>query len=100
MNLTGKKKASLRSIGHNLDPVLHIGKGNINEAVIAQTDELLENKELIKGAVLRSSELTAKEACEELASKTNAEVIQVIGNKFMMYRKSQKLKKQDKNLKY
>ena len=98
--MTGKKRAVLRAMGHSLDPVLQIGKGNINEAVIAQTEELLENIELIKGTVLQSSELTAREAAEELVKKTQAELIQVIGSKFVLFRKSQKLKKLDKNMKY
>lgn len=98
--MTGKKRAALRALGHKLDPILQIGKGNINEAVITQTEELLENKELIKGTILRSSELVAKDAAEELATKTGAEVIQVIGSKFVIFRKSQKLKKLDKNMKY
>ena len=58
----------------------------INEGLIAQANEALEARELIKCSVLDASELTAREACDELCARTGAEPVQVIGHKFSVYR--------------
>ena len=55
---------------------------------IKQADETIEKRELIKCSVLDGSGLTAKEAGEGLAEELNAELVQVIGNRFVLYRRS------------
>ena len=86
MALTAKQRKHLRSMVHNMEPVLFVGKSNINEGLIAQANEALEARELIKCSVLDASELTAREACDELCARTGAEPVQVIGHKFSVYR--------------
>ena len=55
-----------------------------------QADETIEKRELIKCSVLDGSGLTAKEAGEGLAEQLGAELVQVIGNRFVLYRRSQR----------
>ncbi len=55
-----------------------------------QVDDALEARELIKGTVLQNSAYTAKEALAELAEAVNAQAVQSIGRKFVLYRPSQK----------
>ena len=86
MELTSKQRAQLRGLANSLTPIVHIGKEGITEAVVKQTDEALEARELIKCSVLDASELTAREACDELCARTGAEPVQVIGHKFSVYR--------------
>lgn len=88
--LTGKQKGFLRSMGNEMDPILQIGKGGVTEAVIAQTDETLEARELIKGRVLPNSMEDVQRAAAELAERTSAELVQVIGRNFLIYRESKK----------
>ncbi len=88
--LTGKQKGFLRSLGNEMDPILQIGKGGVTEAVIAQTDETLEARELIKGRVLPNSMEDVQRAAAELAERTSAELVQVIGRNFLLYRQSKK----------
>lgn len=88
--LTGKQKGFLRSMGNEMDPILQIGKGGVTEAVIAQTDETLEARELIKGRVLPNSMEDVQRAAAELAERTSAELVQVIGRNFLLYRQSKK----------
>ncbi|ACL22338.1 RNA-binding protein [Desulfitobacterium sp. LBE] len=88
--LTGKQKGFLRSLGNEMDPILQIGKGGVTEAVIAQTDETLEARELIKGRVLPNSMEDVQSAAAELAERTSAELVQVIGRNFLLYRESKK----------
>ncbi|SHN85858.1 ribosome assembly RNA-binding protein YhbY [Desulfitobacterium chlororespirans] len=88
--LTGKQKGFLRSMGNEMDPILQIGKGGVTEAVIAQADETLEARELIKGRVLPNSMEDVQSAAAELAERTSAELVQVIGRNFLLYRESKK----------
>ena len=91
--MTGKERAAWRAKANGLDPLFQIGKGGINDALIAQTDDALRARELIKLKVLlESSPLTAREAADQLAAATGADVIQVIGGVLVLYRESPELK--------
>ena len=87
--LTGKQKRYLRSMGNEMEPILQIGKGGITAAVIAQTNETLEARELIKGRVLQNSPDEPKAAAAELAEQAGAELVQVIGRNFLLFKPSQ-----------
>ncbi len=95
-DLTSKQRAQLRAMANSLDPVLHIGKGDLGENLITQASEALEARELIKCRVLETSLLNAREAADALAPAVRAEVVQVIGTKFVLYRQSHKKDKKDK----
>ncbi len=86
--LTSKQRAFLRSLAMNADTILMIGKGNMSDAIIKQADDALTARELLKGKVLETAELTPREAAEMLALATSSEVIQVIGSKFVLYRRN------------
>lgn len=90
--ITTKQRAKLRAMANTLEPIVSIGKNDITDNVIKQLDEALEARELVKGIVQKGSELTAKEACNILAEATNAEPVQVIGSKFVVYRKAKEPK--------
>lgn len=85
--MTGKERARLRSMASTEDTIIHVGKSGITPAVIASVDAALAARELVKGRVLESSMLTAREACEQLSEACGAEPIQTIGTKFVLYRK-------------
>lgn len=87
MDLTSKQRAQLRGLANGIDTILQIGKEGIGENLIKQADDALEARELIKGRVLENSMLTAREACTELARRTRSEEVQVIGTKFVLYRR-------------
>lgn len=88
MELTSKQRAQLRGLANNIDTILIVGKEGIGDNLVQQANEALEARELIKGRVLENSMLSPQEAAEELAVKARAEVVQVIGTKFVLYRKS------------
>ena len=88
--LTSKDRAALRKIANSLDTILQVGKGGIGEQVIKQADDALEAREIIKGKVLENAPAFAREVADELADATNSEVVQVIGTKFVLYRKNKK----------
>ncbi|MBS1325316.1 MAG: YhbY family RNA-binding protein, partial [Lachnospira sp.] len=57
---------------------------------ISQVDDALRKRELIKLRVLDNSMYTAREAAEEIASKTGADVVQVIGSRFVLFKRNPK----------
>ena len=90
MELTSKQRAQLRGLANNIDTILIVGKEGIGDNLVQQANEALEARELIKGRVLETSMLTAREAAEELKVAARCEVVQVIGTKFVLYRPSHK----------
>ena len=96
MELTSKQRSQLRGLANSIDTIVHIGKDGIGDNLTKQADDALEARELIKCRVLENSMLTAREAAEELARATRAEVVQVIGTKFVLYRQSHRKDKKDK----
>lgn len=92
MQLTSKQRAKLRAMAQDVQPILHVGKDGIGPNLIKQADDALEARELIKGSVQQSSELSAREACDTLATKTGAQAVSVLGRKFVLYRQSKEKK--------
>jgi len=93
--MTTKQRAALRSMANTIDPVLHIGKDGINDNLVQQAWDVLEARELIKVTVQRNAPFDAREACNELCERTHAEPVQVIGSRFVIYRKARKDSKID-----
>ena len=92
--LTSKERAELRSRATTLDTTLMIGKGGITDTVIAEAENQLDSRELVKGKVLEGAMMTPREVCDEICAATGAEGIGVIGTKFIIYRFSEKLQAQ------
>ncbi len=88
--LTSKQRASLRSMANSMDTIFQVGKGGIPDTLITQVDDALRVRELIKMRVLDNSLYSSKEAANEIAEKTGADVVQVIGTKFVLYKKNEK----------
>lgn len=88
MALTGKQLRQLRALAHHLNPVVNIGKADVTDAIAKQAEEALEARELIKCSVQDGSLLSCREAAEQLAERVGAEVVQVIGHRFTIYRES------------
>ena len=89
--LTSKQRAYLRSLAVNEDTILMVGKSGMGPEVIKQADDALEKRELIKGRVLpETCPVSPREAAEELAQETGSDVVQVIGSRFVLYRRKKK----------
>lgn len=90
MTLTSKQRAALRAAANTLDPVYQIGKGEIDQTLIAGVSDCLAARELIKIKVLENSEYSAREAADKMAAATGAQCVQVIGRKFVLFRQKDK----------
>ena len=86
--LTGKQRSYLRTMGNTINAIIQVGKDGIDKGFLKQVEEALESRELIKLSVLRNSDYDAREACNEVCSGVGAEPVQVIGNRFIIYKKS------------
>jgi len=90
--LTGKQKRFLRGLGHDLKPVLMIGKNEVNESLTVEADAVLASHELIKVRILESCDMDRHEVAEALAKSCGAEVAQVLGRTLLLYRKGEEPK--------
>lgn len=90
MALTSKQRAQLRGLAMTGDTIIQIGKGGISENTLTQVKDALKARELIKGRVLENSLLTAREAADALAEACDAETVQTIGSKFVLYKMNAK----------
>ena len=90
--MTSKQRAYLRSMASQIDTIFQIGKGGISEEMCNQISNALDARELIKLRVLDNAEYLPREAAEEIAEAIGAEVVTVIGTKFVLFRVSSKEK--------
>jgi len=88
--LTSKERSELRAQANAIDTTLIVGKDGVTENVIAEADRLLTARELVKGKVLESALMTAREVSDEICEATGADGVSCVGNKFVIYRFSEK----------
>ena len=88
--LTSKQRAEFRAQANALETTLMVGKDGVTDAVIAEAENLLIARELIKGKVLESALMSAREVSDAICEATGADGISCVGNKFVIYRFSEK----------
>ena len=88
--LTSKERANLRAQANTLETTLIVGKSGVSESVIAEAENLLTARELVKGKVLEGALMSAREVCDALCEATGADGVSVIGTKFVIWRYSEK----------
>ena len=87
--LTSKQRARLRAMANSLDTIFQVGKGGIEDSLVKGVSDALEARELIKLRVLDNAAYSAREAADTLAAATRADVVSVIGSRFVLYRPSE-----------
>ena len=90
--MSSKQRAYLRGLANTADTILIIGKAGATDNVLKQADDAVEAREIIKLKCLETAMMTPREAAEEIAAAINAEVVQVIGSKAVIYRPAKKPK--------
>lgn len=86
--LTSKQRAYLRGVASGYDTIFQVGKGGVGENMVSSVSDALEAHELIKLRTLDNSDYGPREAAEEMAAALGADVVCVIGTKFVLYRES------------
>jgi len=90
MKLTPKQRAYLKSLANPIDKRYLIGKGNLDENIVAMLDKALEANELIKVGVLPASSQESEDIAAELEKKLDCGIVQTIGRVIVLYRKSKR----------
>lgn len=88
--ITTKQRAALRKYANGIEVILIIGKSGVTPTVLKQLNDAFPSRELVKGKVLENSLYTAKDAAQELAEAAECDIVQVIGSKFVLYKRNQK----------
>ncbi len=90
--LNSRQRAQLRGMANTYETIFQIGKSGINDQLIIQVDQALEARELIKLRTLETSPETSRTAADTIAERVGADVVQVIGSRFILYRESKENK--------
>ena len=85
--LSSKERADLRAQSNDLDTTLMVGKGGVTDSVIAEAENQLTARELVKGKVLEGALMSPREV---ICEATGAEGVACVGSKFVIYRFSEK----------
>lgn len=86
--LNSRQRAQLRAMANDMETILQVGKGGINENTIKQVKDALEARELIKLRVLETSPTNSRETADQIATAVECDVVQVIGTRFILYKES------------
>lgn len=86
--LNSRQRAQLRGMANTYETIMQVGKSGISEQTIKQVNDALEARELIKLRRLETAPETTRETAAYIAEKVGADVVQVIGSKFILYRQS------------
>ena len=91
--MTSKQRAYLKGLAMTIEPIYQVGKSSLTPEITKGIDEALEARELIKVNILKNCLDNPIEIANIVAERTHAEVVQVIGNKIILYRASKDKKK-------
>lgn len=83
--LKGSQRKYLRGLAHKLKPVVQVGKQGVTEELLVAVREALDAHELIKLKFMEFKDQKAALA-EEIAQRSDSELIGRIGNMAMFYR--------------
>ncbi len=86
--LNSRQRAQLRGLANNIETIFQVGKSGVTENTVKQVSDALEARELIKLRTLETCPTSSRETADELAEKTEADVVQVIGSRFVLYKES------------
>lgn len=86
--LNSRQRAQLRGLANNIETIFQVGKSGVTENTVKQVSDALEARELIKLRTLETCPTSSRETADELAEKTGADVVQVIGSRFVLYKES------------
>jgi RNA-binding protein len=93
MTLSSKERAALRAEAHHLQPLVHVGHHGLTDALQQTLDDALRTHELVKVALTKSTDVSAKDAAHQLAERLGADVVQTIGRTCTLYRENPDLER-------
>jgi RNA-binding protein len=86
--MTSKERSELKAKGQTADTIIIVGKSGVSGEIIKSAGDAISARELIKGKTLETCPVSALVAAAEIATAIGAEVVQVIGGKFVLFREN------------
>ena len=86
--MTSKQRAYLKGLAMKLDTIFQIGKSGVTEEICNQLLNALNARELIKIKMLETCPTDIKETANLIANGTDADIVQTIGMKIVLFRVS------------
>lgn len=93
MTLSSRERAELRGEAHHLTPLVHVGHQGLTDALFQTLDDALRTRELVKVALAKTTDVSAKDASHQLAERMGADVVQTIGRTCTLFRENPDLKR-------
>ena len=90
--MTSKERSKLMSLAQTLDPVVQVGRGGLTPEIVISADEALAKRELIKINIQKNCLEDHNELARTIAERTHSQLVQIIGNKVVLYRPAQNMK--------
>lgn len=94
--LKGKQKKYLRGLGHHLEPVVFVGREGLSATLLQSVEDTFKTRELIKIKLGQNCEIAKKDAADQLAEKTSAALVQLIGKTIILFRPNKDLKNEQR----
>jgi RNA-binding protein len=91
--LTSKERAALRAEAHHLSSTVHVGHHGVTPALLQALDDALRTHELVKVALNKTADAKPRQAANELAAASGADVVQVIGRTATLYRENPEIER-------
>ncbi len=88
--ITTKQRSKLKSLANTLKPIVTVGKDELSENILKEIEVALYHRELVKVASLKSCQTSAREMCDLVCDKLGCEPVLCIGNRFVVYKRSDK----------
>ncbi len=86
LKLNSEQRSQLRSLAHNLDPVVMIGDAGLSDAVLKEIDVNLNAHELIKIRVFGDDREARLEMLQTICDQMDAAPVQHIGKLLVIFR--------------
>ena len=94
--LTNNQRRHLRALANDLDSCFQVGKEGIGSETLRHLDNMLRTRELVKVSILKNAPDEVRETADNIAGALGADVVQTIGRRFIIYRRSEDLVKEGK----
>ena len=88
--LSNARKKELRTLGHNLNPIIMIAEKGVTEAIDNEMERALEDHELIKIKINIGDPSYRKQLAAELCENHQAALVQSIGKVALIFRPAKK----------
>lgn len=86
MSLSPEQKKRMRSIGHQLNPIVTVAGNGLTENIQLEVDRALADHELIKVRFVVGDRELKRKMVEELCTITECQLVQLIGHIALLYR--------------